>query len=455
MESAVEGYRGPALDLLRRYGTKAGQYVEVLMSDGQTLRGLVIPRYQSADDRHIVLKLKSGYNVGLDVRTITSIKSLSGGTENASNDLSSSKNESEKTSLSGKSLLLISTGGTIASRVDYRSGAVFPALSAADLYSSVPELDKIARIEPEVVFSITSENMTPRDWSTLSSKIIDLASAKNPDGVVVMMGTDTLGYASAALSFSLLGFKFPVVIVGAQRSSDRPSSDAALNLRSAAFFAVESKKPGVFVAMHRNESDNEIAIHQGTRVRKNHTSRRDAFQSIDSHLIATVRDANQIQWRADQITPNIPVEYLLKTKFDSSVALVKFHPGFDPGVLDYLADQKQIKGIIVEGTGLGHVSDGVVSKIAQINKAGVFVGITSQCIWGHVDLFVYGPGRDLISAGGVPLENMFAETAFAKLSWVVGNFPGRTKELMLREFIGEFNARIPLSSKMSRSGSAQ
>jgi glutamyl-tRNA(Gln) amidotransferase subunit D len=183
----------------------------------------------------------------------------------------------------------VSTGGTIASRVDYRTGAVYPALSASDLYDTVPELDQITVVEPEVVFSIYSENMSPADWSTLSSRIIDLSKTKKPAGVVVMMGTDTLAYTAAALSFSLIGFEIPVVLVGAQRSPDRPSSDAAINLTAAALFAVQSGRPGVYVAMHENENDEVVAIHSGVRVRKNHTSRRDAFKSIDSLPIAITR----------------------------------------------------------------------------------------------------------------------------------------------------------------------
>ncbi len=158
-----------------------------------------------------------------------------------------------------------------------------------------PELGAIASIEPEVVFSTYSENLTPEHWQKLSEHIVKKTaremvpgkeSGTMADGVVVMLGTDTLAYVSAALSFSLYGLKIPVVCVGAQRSSDRPSSDAALNLKAAARFAVSSKLPGVYVSMHATENDDFVAIHSGVRVRKNHTSRRDAFQSIDTTWVA-------------------------------------------------------------------------------------------------------------------------------------------------------------------------
>ncbi len=440
----LEGYRGRALELLAKNNLHPGQYAKVTTSDGLVSQGLIVQRYEDADDNHVVLKLKSGYNIGLKVGDIQSIEQISGSTQSPSQD--ESKRNLIPPDGKKKKLLLVSTGGTIASRVDYRTGAVHPALSASDLYATVPELDRLAAVEPEVVFSVYSENMTPGDWSVLSSKIIELSVSKEVEGIVVMMGTDTLGYTAAALSFSLFGLEIPVVVVGAQRSPDRPSSDATLNLRSAALFALESHKPGVFVAMHQNENDEKISIHSGVRVRKNHTSRRDAFQSIDSPLVAVVESADRIVWDPGWKDPtllSIPASFKLKTKFEKSVSLVKFYPGFDPSVLSYLVHERGAKGIIVEGTGLGHVSDETVSVIRRLVEQGIFVGMTSQCVWGHVHLHVYDTGIDLINAGVTPLENMLAETAFAKLSWVMGNFEN-TRELMLKNIRGEFNLRITM-----------
>ncbi|HYB04405.1 MAG TPA: Glu-tRNA(Gln) amidotransferase subunit GatD [Nitrososphaerales archaeon] len=445
MEQGVEGYRGRALELLQKFDVKPSEQVRLVTSDGLETKGLIVPRYEYADDDHVVLKLKSGYNIGLKVSTIQSISLISDTSRGVASDAAPSRKKSQNDG-GKKKLMLVSTGGTIASRVDYRTGAVHPALTASDLYVAVPELDRLAVVEPEVVFSIYSENMTPSDWEVLSSRIIELARSKSPDGVVVMMGTDTLAYTSAALSFSLIGFGVPVVVVGAQRSSDRPSSDAALNLRSAALFAVESNRPGVYVAMHQNENDENIAIHSGVRVRKNHTSRRDAFQSIDASLVAVVKNASEIVWNERDSQKSNISKYSLKTKFEKSVSLVKFYPGFDPNVIRFLVDDTGVRGLILEGTGLGHVSDKTVSVISDVVKKGIFVGLTSQCIWGHVDLNVYDTGRDLIAAGVTPLENMFAETAFAKLSWVMGNFPD-TAETMLKNLVGEFSSRILLSSR--------
>lgn len=428
---------GRGVTLLDRFGVRIGQRVEILTTDGLVITGLLIPRYEHADSNYIVLKLKSGYNIGLRSSNIKSVKLLDDVT-------ATNRTEVETRSVvphDRRNLRMLSTGGTIASRIDYRTGAVHPALSAQDLYASIPELDEIASIEPEVVFSVYSENMGPREWQLLSEKIVQ-KSEKSPDGIVIMVGTDTMAYAAAALSFSTIGIGIPIVLVGAQRSTDRPSSDGALNLKAACRFAVEGRLPGVYIAMHENESDDSIAIHSGTRVRKNHTSRRDAFESIDVPLIARVNE-KQILIDSSKTDASINDTFRSRTKFSSDVALVKFHPGFDPSILDYLWNEKRVKGIIIEGTGLGHVSSNTVLKIAELTRAGVFVGIASQCIWGRVDLNVYETGRDLIFSGASHLDNMLAETAFAKLSWALANFED-TKKVMMTNLVGEFTSRIPL-----------
>jgi glutamyl-tRNA(Gln) amidotransferase subunit D len=433
-----QGYRGESLELLKRFNVKVGQRIRVEMCDGLASTGLLLPRYEYADSEHIVLKLKSGYNLGLDAVKVTSIELIEGQPSQ-----STTFPHPKMVTNAEKKLLLLSTGGTIASRVDYRTGAVHPALSAGDLYNAVPELDQIADVDPQVVFSVYSENMGPKDWQTLSERIVIAARNEAPDGIVIMIGTDTLAYVAAALSFSLIGIKFPVVFVGAQRSSDRPSTDAALNLLGAARYAVHSKSHGVFVAMHNSENDDYIAIHSAVRVRKNHTSRRDAFESIDVPQIAQVR-GDKIIPISQVATTKSSKEIELKTKFDNGVSLVKFFPGFDPSILEHLAKGGDVRGVVIEGSGLGHVSSPTVSKIAELVKQGIFVGMASQCIWGHVDLNVYDTGRDLLGVGVVPLENMLSETAFVKLSWALANFDDPS-ELMKQNLIGEYTVRIPLS----------
>jgi glutamyl-tRNA(Gln) amidotransferase subunit D len=447
----LSGYTGFAAELIQGSEAKSGSRVKIKTNDGLVLTGLLIPRYEEGASDYIVLKLKSGYNVGIEAKSIASIdqeeQPPNQGTTAAAQDTESTALDAQKNL---KNLLLLSTGGTIASKVDYRTGAVKPVYTAADLYASVPELGKIANIEAEIVFSTFSENLSQTHWEELSRKIIDSKSSRGSStlsGIVVMMGTDTLTYVSAALSFSLIGFGLPVVCVGSQRSSDRPSTDSALNLLGAARFAASSNARGVFVAMHESENDNTIAIHSGVRVRKNHTSRRDAFESIDVPLYAKVQ-SDKISFASDYNNvygiEGLSSELALKTKFDQRIALIKFYPGFDTEILRSL-QSREIRGLIVEGTGLGHVSSKTVDSIRELVKNSVFVGITSQCIWGHVDLNVYETGIDLTKAGAVQLGNMLSETAFVKLCWALGNFsPERTKNLMTTNLVGETTERIPL-----------
>ena len=438
---SLEGYREHALKLLEQAHATLGSKIQVRTTDGFETTGLLIPRYEHADENHIVLKLKSGYNLGVDASIISSISVLEPPKRASQIVVPPISSRIEK------KVLLLSTGGTIASRVDYRTGAVHPALTAEDLYVAVPELGEISKIQPEVVFSIYSENLTPVHWQKLAERIVASSSDRELNGIVVMLGTDTLAYVSAALSFALLGLDIPVVCVGAQRSSDRPSSDSALNLKAAVRFAAYSSVKGVYVAMHKDESDDIIAVHSGVRVRKNHTSRRDAFESIDISLVAEIKDSEiyfVTRPNALDVGNQIDGSLRLKIKFEPLVSLVKFHPGFDPGILDYLFEVKHTKGLIIEGTGLGHVSSETVAKIADLSKKGVFVGIASQCIWGRVDLNVYDTGRDLINAGAIPLEDMIGETALAKLSWALGNFPNdMVDEIMRRNFSGEITFRTP------------
>ncbi|MGI0079355.1 MAG: Glu-tRNA(Gln) amidotransferase subunit GatD [Nitrososphaerales archaeon] len=437
-DRSLEGYRGHALKLLKLAQALIGSKIEVRTSDGFETTGLLIPRYEHADENHIVLKIKSGYNLGVDASSVSSISVLEQPRAAAEDIVPFISSKTER------KVLLLSTGGTIASKVDYRTGAVHPALSAEDLYVAVPELGEISKIKPEVIFSTYSENLAPLHWQKLAERISDSQADEEIDGIVVMLGTDTLAYVSAALSFALLGLEIPVVCVGSQRSSDRPSSDSALNLKAAVRFAAHSKANGVYVAMHMDVSDDTVAVHLGTRVRKNHTSRRDAFESIDVPVVADVK-GSEIYFPTRQIVLSERVQIddslKLKTKFEPRASLVKFHPGFDPEVLGYL-ESRGSKGLVIEGTGLGHVSSQTVAKIADLSKKGVFVGITSQCIWGRVDLNVYDTGRDLLNAGAIPLEDVIAETALAKLSWALGNFPrDMVDEIMKRNLAGESTSR--------------
>jgi len=442
-EGESGGYRGDGRGLLLKHNISIGDTVEVDTVDDK-LSGIIMPRYEAASDEFIVIKLKSGYNVGIRIPRIRSIRKLSRNTASV-NVKSSGKPENKNL----PRLALISTGGTIASKVDYRTGGVHPALSASELYDSVPELAAVAQIEPEVLLSEYSENLNPGHWTMIAQKIADKVQKGTFSGVVVSHGTDTMHYSAAALSFALQRLPVPVVLVGAQRSSDRPSSDAALNLLGATTFAVGSEVSGVFVAMHHGTSDDAVAIHVGTRVRKNHTSRRDAFESIDVTPVALVRNGRiEMQKKSSiKLTPRkSDAQLKLSPKFDASVALLKYHPGFDPRFIDY-AVTAGYKAIILEGTGLGHVSRECYPALKNAIKAGLVVCMTSQCIWGRVGMTVYDTGRDLLEIGVVPLSDMISETATVKAMWALANTRNvsSTIEMMKENVANEMTSALPIS----------
>jgi glutamyl-tRNA(Gln) amidotransferase subunit D len=427
------GYSGAALKFLEGCGAEVGDVVEVKTEWG-TVTGTVVPRYAYGGEGRVVLKLRSGYNVGLDVAKLKEGKVKSKGELPS---FSAPKPPEARKGL--PRVLVIGTGGTIASRVDYRTGAVRPAVSAAELHSLIPELSDVANVAPEILFNILSENITPAHWSELAERV-KRAVREGFDGVVVTHGTDTLGYTAAALAFALSGVPVPVVLVGAQRSSDRPSSDSAQNLIAGVSVAAGAPFSGVYVAMHLDENDEAVAVHRATRVRKSHTSRRDAFRSVGVPLAAVWREG-----RLESVDGGLPKRggkgFSPRTAFDGRAVLLKFYPSMPPSVLSSAAEGA--RGVVLEGTGLGHVSSGLTKVVEGLTKKEVLVGVTSQCIEGSVNLNVYETGRDLQKAGALPLGDMLSETALVKMMWVLGGTESaeEAKESMLRDEAGETTLR--------------
>jgi glutamyl-tRNA(Gln) amidotransferase subunit D len=432
-----DGYSGAGLNLLSKHGVSVGDSINVVIEDGE-MSGILMPRYESASEDYISIKLKSGYNTGIQVKKIRSIKKLP-----KSEPATVAKVPEITENKSLPKIALISTGGTISSKIDYRTGGVHAALSASELYASVPELANHASIDPEVLLNEYSENLKPEHWTMIADKIVEKIKSGKYLGVVVSHGTDTMHYTAAALSFALQGVRIPVVLVGAQRSSDRPSSDAALNLIGATIFCVKSEYAGVFVAMHGGTSDDVVACHIGTRVRKNHTSRRDAFESIDVTPFALVRNNTvEMQKSGIKLTRRSEGNLAAKTKFDGRVVLLKYHPGFDPKLIEH-ATIAGYKAIILEGTGLGHVSKQCFPALKKAVDKGLMVCMTSQCIWGRVGMTVYDTGRDLLDIGVVPLSDMISETATVKAMWALANSKD-AKKVMQEELANEISSSIPI-----------
>lgn len=425
--SEFGGYTARSLELLKSNDIQIGDTVKI--TSDMTYDGVIMPKYGS--DGIIVLKLKSGYNVGIKADKISEIKLVKHAEiESHSIDVKSNAKDLPK-------ILLLSTGGTIASKIDYRTGAVTPAVTADEINASVPELSEIAKIVPRVLFSEHSENLQPEHWKKIAK---ELDSAINSDytGIILAHGTDTMQYTAAYLSFALSGFPIPVAIVGSQRSPDRPSSDAALNLTAAAKFLTLTKHNGIYVVMHHDRSDGAVACHIATRVRKNHTSKRGAFETIGAEPVFLILE--------DKIKDNASGEFFKKNRYnprislDSSVALIKYHPGYDPKILDNIV-KSGCRGIIFEGTGLGHVGRTMYDSIKNAADSGVFLGMTSQCIDGQIRMTVYESGRDLLNMGIIPLKNMIPETALVKAMWALGQTDNAEQagKIMLENIASEFS----------------
>jgi len=432
------GYKGKALEAIQEAKAEIGDMLRIT-KNAKTYEGILIPRSEYADTTHVVIKMKSGYNIGITITPNTKIEKTGKGTKPTFAPPPPPQQNPELPKIT-----ILSTGGTIASRVDYRTGAVRPALTASDLYSVVPELANLARIDAQILFSIFSENMTPKHWTQMAK-----ATAKHitegADGIVIPHGTDTIGYTAAALSFALQQLPVPVVIVGSQRSADRPSSDAATNLIAAVQAAANAPFAEVAVAMHETPSDDSIILHRGTKVRKCHTSRRDTFKSINAPPIARIQDQKITMLTEDYKKRDHTRKLTLKPEFNEKVALIKFHPGMDAGLLDWCVE-KNYKGIVLEGTGLGHVGKNCFEAVKNAVEHNLVVGMASQCIWGRVNMNVYDTGRDLQALGIIPLEDMLPETALVKLMWIFGQTqnPEEVKAFLRRNVAGEFSPRTLL-----------
>ncbi|GGL51547.1 Glu-tRNA(Gln) amidotransferase subunit GatD [Halocalculus aciditolerans] len=400
---------------------------------GRTNEGVLLP---SSTSDHLVVKLDSGYNLGVDreeasVDVLESdVYAIEGGEEGEGADSAVEFDDDLPT------IALVSTGGTIASTVDYRTGAVTAQFDAEDVLRAVPDLAGRANYRGRVVANILSENMDPSIWQELANAVEEEIAA-GADGVVVMHGTDTMQYSASALSY-MLDTPVPIVFTGSQRSADRPSSDNVMN----AVCAVEAAKSDVaevMVCMHASESDTRCALHRGTRVRKNHTSRRDAFQTIGGEPIGHVDyDTESVTFAdRDDLAERDGVDLDSHAAMNEDVELVKFTPGMDPAFFEHCADAD---GLIIEGTGLGHVHTDLVSVVDDLVDGGTTVVMTSQCLEGRVCDRVYDTGRDLLDAGVVEAGDTLPGTAKVKLMWALANTES-PETAMQRSLAGELTER--------------
>lgn len=445
-EDFFQGYKGEALDTLKKYNVRVWGQAKVNTTRGP-FNGTVLPRAENDDDQHIVMKIPTGYNVGIDIKTIIEMEET--GYKKANYKIP--EKEFPYTPNLPK-VKLFGTGGTIASRLDYRTGAVIPAFSPGELYGAVPELADICNLTTEKVFAVFSENMGPKQYMALA-KAIGREIENGVDGIVIGHGTDTLHHTGAALTYMVQNPPVPIILVGSQRSSDRPSSDAALNLMHATTAAGHGDIAEVMVCMFGPTSDEFGLLHKGTRVRKMHSSYRSTFRTISDTPVAMVSRKGVTPIKEDYHHRRKDRNVVIKPYFSDKVTMLYYYPAMKPDILDAIVDQGY-KGVVIVGTGLGHVNKELYPAIERAQAKGVCMYMTLQTIWGYVHMFVYDTGRDMMAKGIIPTGNMLPEVAFIKLGWALGQTedPEEVKKLMLTPINDDITEREPYNGYLVYQG---
>jgi glutamyl-tRNA(Gln) amidotransferase subunit D len=411
-----------------------GNLVE-LHKGKEIYEGILLP---SPEKETILLKMNNGYNLGFNKKELIDLKVL---------EIKKEKEKEFKVPISKnkKNIAFVILGGTIAARLNPGKGGVDFVENPKDLFKYYPEIfDKVNVSKIEIPFMKGSENMDYKDWQKVAKIVKKLINEKNISGIIITQGTDTLHYTSSALSFFLKNLGKPIVLTYSQRSIDRGSCDARLNLLCSVQVAI-SDLAGVVVVGHANSSDDYCYAIAGTKVRKMHSSKRDAFKPINFEPFFKVYE-DKIERLNDYKKRNEKLNCELDNKFEDKIAILKFYPGQDPSILDYYVG-KGYKGIIVEMVGLGHVATsearlGWTKKLKEVQKKGLLVFATAQTIFGRLDPLVYVTGRELLETGIIYLEDMLTETAFVKLGWVLGHKNWNVREKMLENISFELNDRL-------------
>jgi glutamyl-tRNA(Gln) amidotransferase subunit D len=424
----------------KRLEAKEGSKVEFFYN-GEKVSGVVIPSKENI----LNLKLDSGYNAGFDVSKIKGLKNLG-----KAKKVGKAKKIEIKKNPNLKTISILHTGGTIASRVNYETGGVETSFEPEDLLTMFPKLMEVANVKSKLVRNMWSDDLRLEHLEVIA-KAIEKEIEKGTDGIIVGMGTDNLAIASAGISFAIEKSPVPIIFVGAQRSSDRGSSDAEMNLVCAAEFITKSDFSGVALCMHNSINDNKCAVLPATKTRKMHTSRRDAFKPINSKPIALVDyKTRKIEFLEKNYSKRYKGKAIIKPKFETKIGLLKIYVGMFKEQFEFFSKQK-FKGLVIEGTGLGHTPGqmpdeitkkyhkGIYSAIKKFVDSGGVVVMTSQCINGRINMNVYNKGRDLLNLGVLQGEDMLAETAFVKLAWLLANEPKKVKELVGKDLRGEIS----------------
>lgn len=429
-------YSPKVFKLLKSKRVSEGDLI-VIETGTTNIEGILMPKHEFGDPDSIVIKRKDGYNAGISFSEITGIEKIGNREAPAKAAPKPIEKDDKK-----KSISILHTGGTIASRVDYKTGGVISSFSPEELVEMYPELKEMANIESRLISNIFSEDMRFEHYKKIA-KAVSEEIKKGSDGIIITHGTDTLHYTSCALAFMLGNLGIPVILVGAQRSSDRGSSDAFLNMVSAARLITETDFSGVAICMHESLDDKSCLVLPACRSRKLHSCRRDAFRSVDVKPIARISENIEFFSGYEKCDKSRKIE--LKSGMEEKVGILRIYPNIDPKVLDSFG---RFGGIVIEGTGLGHApaehgNERFFAAVKKISKKSI-IAMTTQAIFGGVNMNVYSTGRKYLGIGVIPCS-MTTEAAFIKLAWILGNYPNAKKDqvrqMMLTNLCGEISER--------------
>ncbi len=426
-------YSEKILKIFEKLKIEEGDLIKV-----NDIEGILMPNTEFSNPNVIILKLKNGYNIGIEFNDQTKIELIE---KRKKKEIEEKKEDIIVKNENLPLITILGAGGTIASKIEYETGAVYPSISAKELAIQFPEILEIANIKVKQVFNIFSEDMQAEHWIELAKECAKEIENKTY-GIVILHGTDTMHYTSAALSFMLQNLPIPIILVGAQRSSDRPSSDNKVNL-ICSLIAAKSDFAEVSVCMHGSISDEFCYLFRGTKVRKMHTSRRDAFKAINSKPIAKIDYFKREIKFLDSVKKRENRKLILDTKIEKRVGIIYFHPNISE---DFIRDLKNYyKGIVIAATGLGHVSNRIINALKELIDAGIPIVFAPQTIYGRLNLNVYSTGRKLLKIGVIGnLCDWTIETAYVKLCWVLGhtNDLEKVREMMYTNYANEISERL-------------
>ena len=408
---------------------KRVRMIAVGLAGSTSHEGVVLP---GAAQNHITVKLVNGYNVSYPIDMVKSIDEIS--------DLESSAVEVGNIEQNQElpKVTIIHTGGTIASKVDYATGAVIARFEPEELLSSVPEILEIANIDAVKLGNMWSDDIRPLHWNKMI-EACQSAFDSGSVGVVITHGTDTLHISAAALSFAFAGEggrpAGRIVFTGSQRSSDRASSDATENLLSAVYWAangpeVTGESDAAVTVMHAGSGDGVCAVSPGVSVRKMHSTRRNAFQMVNGERIGEIMISRNGLSHTVSLQPQSR-SITKPTMYDTNIRIAQFiaGPHLHSDLLE-AAVNANYSAILIHGTGLGHLPienpNGDApenTELAQfIESSPIPVIVGNQCINGPVDLNVYSKGRHQQEIGVLGHGSTSSpEALLAKIHWALSN----------------------------------